>query len=210
MKERELGFMAEQNQKNKTEYDKIQLILKRELEHGCVVSNLAVQVGREMHLSEEECHNLAVAGFLHDIGKLKIPEYLSGQEDEMMVVEQMTSTRQHTILGAEILEKAGYSNEIVEMVKYHHENCNGTGYPMHLTKEEIPSGARVLRVCDMFAALVTDRPSHKAYDADTAMEHMIEETQNYDMNVFLALMRMVHRPGLLDKIMESGNLEEKL
>ena len=76
---------------------------------------------------------------------------------------------------------------------YHHENYDGTGYPANLYQDEIPFGARVLRVCDTFAALTSDRPYRKAFDFESAVELMIEESKNFDMLVFLAFLRVIHR-----------------
>ena len=76
---------------------------------------------------------------------------------------------------------------------HHHENWDGSGYPDSLRGEEIPYGARILRVCDVFSALISDRPYRKAFDSATAMELMIEEIKNFDIKVFLAFQRIIHR-----------------
>ncbi len=180
-----------------------------ELAHGTKVSNLAYLVGRQMGFSEEECYNLAVAGFLHDIGKLELSKYVRGHEGETLIIEEMKYVRLHSRLSANILEKNGYSQEIVDMVKFHHENCDGSGYPMNLQREDIPIGARIIRVCDVFAALTANRPYRKAFDVDTAMELMIEESKDYDIRVFLAFMNVVHRENL-DRILNTADFEEKL
>ena len=95
------------------------------------------------------------------------------------------------------------------MVKFHHENCDGSGYPMNLVQEDIPIGARVIRVCDVFAALTDDRPYRKAFDVNTAMQMMIEESKDYDIHVFLAFMNVVHY-GNLERIMNTSDLEQRL
>ncbi len=181
----------------------------KELTHACTVSNLAFRVGKEMDFSGEECHELAVAGFMHDIGKLELAKYVRGHEEETLVIEEMRYVRSHSALGAEILIKNGYSQKIVDMVKFHHENCDGTGYPMNLTREDIPIGARILRVCDVFAALTSDRPYRRAFDVDTAVELMIEESKNYDVEVFLAFLRVVHTQDLME-LLDTAGLEEQL
>ena len=75
---------------------------------------------------------------------------------------------------------------------YHHENYDGSGYPENLRGEDIPIGARILRVADVFSALVSDRTYRSAFDADIAVELMIDEVKNFDMEVFLAFQRVVH------------------
>ncbi|MCD8073599.1 MAG: HD domain-containing protein [Lachnospiraceae bacterium] len=193
----------------KKKYPIIRPSIVKELTHACTVSNLAFRVGEEMGLLPEDCHDLAVAGFLHDIGKLELAHYVRGHENETLVIEEMRYVRRHSVIGAAILEKMGYSRTVVDMVKYHHENCDGTGYPMNLTREDIPMGARILRVCDVFAALTSDRPYRRAFDVDTAVEMMIEESKDYDIGVFLAFLRVVHKPGL-EELLDTEALEAKL
>ncbi len=201
--------MGKNRRTYKKKYPIIRPSVVKELVHGSVVSNLAYRIGKEMNLSEEECHELAVAGFLHDIGKLELAKYVRGREEETLVIEEMEYVRRHSNLGAQILQQKGYSQKIVDMVKFHHENCDGSGYPMNLSREEIPLGSRIIRVCDVFAALTADRPYRKAFDVDTAMELMIEEAKNYDIEVFLAFMRVVNA-GSLKEILDTGELEERL
>lgn len=173
------------------------------------VSNLAYLVGKQMNFSEEDCHDLALAGFLHDIGKLELVKYVRDHEGETLIIEEMKYVRRHPRLGAEILEKKGYSQKIVDMVKFHHENCDGSGYPMNLSREDIPIGSRIIRVCDVFAALTNDRPYRKAFDIQTAMKLMIEESKDYDVQVFLAFMNVVHHEDV-KKIVDTSDFEEKM
>lgn len=190
----------------KKKYPILRPSIAKELVHGSTVSNLAYRIGKQMGYAEAECHNLAVAGFMHDIGKLELAKYVRGHEEETLIIEEMKYVRMHSVLGAAILEKNGYSDEIVSMVKYHHENCDGSGYPENLMRREIPMGARILRVCDSFAALTADRPYRKAFDISTALELMIEEAKNYDVQVFMALMNLVN-DGEADDILGPNGLE---
>ncbi|MDO4649444.1 MAG: HD domain-containing phosphohydrolase [Eubacteriales bacterium] len=167
--------------------------LSGELQHGMIVSNLASATAKELHLSESQCYELALAGLLHDIGKLKLTGYINGQEQNPLVIEELKYVRMHSKLGYEELKKQDYSEFILESILYHHENYDGSGYPSNLQGEEIPIGARILRVCDVFAALSSDRPYRKAFDMNTVMELMIDEVKNFDMEVFLAFQRVIHR-----------------
>lgn len=201
--------MGNKGHEYRKKYQIIRPSVITELAHGTKVSNLAYLVGRRMGFSEEACHELAVAGFLHDIGKLELSKYVSGHEGDTLIIEEMKYVRLHSMLGANILEKRGYSQEIIAMVKSHHENCDGSGYPMNLQKEDIPIGARIIRVCDVFAALTMDRPYRKAFDVNTAMELMIEESKDYDVRVFLAFMNVVHSK-MLEEILDTSDFEKKL
>lgn len=166
--------------------------LSSELNHGMVVSNLAYAVAEELGLPKEKCYELAIAGMLHDIGKLKLTGYINGQESDPLVIEELKYVRMHSKLGYEELKDQGYSDFVLDSILYHHENYDGSGYPSNKSGDEIPVGARILRVCDVFAALSSDRPYRKAFDMDSVMELMIEEVKNFDMEVFLAFQRVVH------------------
>lgn len=207
MKGKDGDCMSEAIQEYKKKYPIIQINVAREILHSICVSNLAYRVAQELGLSGEECHELAIAGFLHDIGKLELAKYVYGHEEETLTVEEMKYVRWHASFGADILEKEGYPQKLVEMVRHHHENCDGSGYPKNLTRDEIPFGARILRVCDVFAALTSNRPYRKSFDVDTAVDLMIEESKDYDVRVFLAFMRVVHSDDL-EKIMNVQDLEE--
>lgn len=167
--------------------------LSAELNHGMRVSNLAYAVAKELGLDENECYELAIAGMLHDIGKLKLTGYINGQEKNPLVIEELKYVRMHSTLGYEELKGQGYSDFVLESILYHHENYDGSGYPSNKAGEDIPLGARILRVCDVFAALSSDRPYRKAFDINTVMELMIEEVKNFDMEVFLAFQRVIHK-----------------
>ena len=166
--------------------------LSAELNHGVVVSNLAYAVAVEMGLDEEFCYQMAIAGMLHDIGKLKLTGYINGQERDPLLVEELKYVRMHSSLGYEELKDQGYSDIVLQSILYHHENYDGSGYPSNLSENSIPLGARILRVCDVYAALSSDRPYRKAFDVSTVIELMIDEIKNFDMEVFLAFQRVVH------------------
>lgn len=201
--------MSESGHEYRKKYPIIRPSVTKELSHGICVSNLVYRTGKKLGMTEEECHELAIAGILHDIGKLELAKYVRGHEKETLVIEELKYVRRHSVLGANILEKLGYSDRIVEMVRYHHENCDGSGYPENLTREEIPLGARIIRVCDVFAALTADRPYRKAFDVDTAMELMIDESRYYDIRVFLAFMQVIH-DGDMENIVDTAQMEESL
>ena len=178
----------------------LQYTLKEQLVHGMQVSNLAWSVARRMGLSDDFCHQVAVAGMLHDIRK----EEISGQIDEnqeRLVVEEMHYVRLHAAAGYEILKREGYPEEIQKMVLHHHENMDGSGYPDNLSGEKIPLGARIIRVCDVYAALLSDRPYRKGFDQDTAIQLMIEEIKNFDMKIFLTFQRVIHEENNMEIIL---------
>lgn len=162
------------------------------IEHGIYVSNMARIMAIELGLSKEEIYKMSLAGMLHDIGKLKLAGYLYGDEDQS-VVSQMRHVRTHSRFSYDILKEKGLEEDILMSILHHHENYDGSGYPDNISGEDIPLGARILRVCDVFVALISDRPYRRAFDVKTAVELMIDEVKNFDMKIFLAFQRVVHK-----------------
>ena len=173
------------------------------IKHGMCVSNLTYLTAKKLGLDGEECNNLAIAGMVHDIGKLRLSSYLYGRNSNGMIIEEIRYMRMHSKLGYDILKENGYNNAICEAVLYHHENYDGSGYPDNRKAEQIPLGARILRVADAFIALISERPYREAFDFDSAIGIMIEDVKEFDMQVFLAFMDVIHEDGVLDRIKQS-------
>jgi len=172
--------------------------LQSALDHGIIVSRLARMVAEELGEPEEFCYDMAQAGMLHDVGKMRLGQYLYGRKKDALGIEEMRYVRMHPEFGRQILKNEGYNDMILEAVYHHHENYDGTGYPDNLKGGAIPYGARILRICDVFAALVSERPYRSAFSVDTAVELLIEEAKNFDMQIFLALQRVMHSDGFED------------
>lgn len=169
------------------------------IEHGYLVSNLAYLLSKELNMDESFCNMMSQAGMVHDIGKLQLGDYLYGRRQNALKIEEMKYVRLHPSLGAGFLsERSDVSEEICEIVKHHHENYDGSGYPDNIKGEDIPYGSRILRICDVYAALISKRPYRDAYDKDTALELMIEEVKNFDMSIFLAFMRVIHDSSIVE------------
>ena len=175
------------------------------INHGICVSNLTYLIAKKMDLDEITCHDLSLAGLLHDVGKLRLSRYLYGRAQNKFAMEEIKYMRMHSKISYDILQYYDFSPFILQTVLYHHENYDGTGYPENLKGEDIPFGARIMRVADTFTALISDRPYRKAFDVDTAMEIMIDEITNYDMEAFLAFQKVIHEESTLELI-KSSNL----
>lgn len=171
--------------------------LTEELAHGTYVSCLARELARELGKSEEEQYKLALAGLVHDIGKLKLANYIYGEKkiESPLVIEEMKYVRMHSMLSYGILREKGFDEYILTAVRHHHENYDGSGYPDNLEGKAIPESSRILRVCDVYAALTSDRPYRKKFSEEEAMSLMIDEINHFDMQIFLAFERVVHRIG---------------
>lgn len=184
-------MVLQENEDNKLKKS-IEDDLNEAIDHGILVSKLAKLLSTSLNKDEEFCYDMAQAGLVHDIGKLKLGEYLYGRKKDVLAIEEMKYVRKHPTLGYEILMKEDYNQIIAEAVLHHHENYDGSGYPSNLKENEIPYGARILRICDVFAALISKRRYRSSFDIDTAIELMIDEVKNFDMEIFLSFLQAVH------------------
>ncbi len=176
---------------------------KSGIKHGVLVANLTYALAKEYGMSEAEAYELKVAAMVHDIGKLKLSEYLYGRTNESLPEEEKKYMSMHSKISYDVLKKYDYSDNIMEVVLSHHECYDGSGYPDGLVGEDIPIGARILKVTDEFAALISDRPYRKAFDIDTAVSIMIDEVKNLDMKVFILFQRLIHEESTLELIKNS-------
>ena len=197
--------------------------IKETISHGIIVSNLAYLVGKELGLQEEVCYDLAVAGMLHDLGKVRLNFYMNEKvEDEILAVDETRYMRMHQItsflinvalsmhpsIGYAILADYDYNQTVLDAVLYHHEHYDGTGYPHNLVGKQIPLVGRIMHVCDIFGALISNRDYREGFDVETALDIMIDEVKNFDMKVFLAFQRVAFSDGVMETVMEKGNLDE--
>ena len=137
-------------------------------DHLFRVRHYVKAVGRALALSHLELQALETAAFLHDIGKLAVPEHIINKPGKL-TPEEFEKMKIHPVVGADILERVRFPYPVVPVVRSHHEWWNGTGYPDGLRGTDIPLGARILTVIDCFDALVSDRPYRKGLAEAQAM-----------------------------------------
>lgn len=166
--------------------------LEEAIDHGILVSKLAYLLSNELGMDKDFCYNMAQAGMLHDIGKLRLGKYIYGRDKNVLIVEEMKYIRMHSSIGYEVLLEYGYNDEICQAVYHHHENYDGSGYPHNIKGDLIPLGARILRICDAYATYISDRRYRIAYDKDTAIKIMIEDVKNFDMKIFLCFLSTIY------------------
>lgn len=192
--------------KNKNNSELIDYIVndfKSGIKHGVLVANLTFALAKEYGMSDDEAYELKLAAMMHDIGKLKLSEYLYGRTNESLPEEEKKYMSMHSKISYDVLKKYDYSDNIMNIVLSHHECYDGSGYPDGLAGEDIPVGARILKVTDEFAALISERPYRKAFDIDTAVSIMIDEVKNVDMKVFILFQRLIHEDSTLELIKNS-------
>jgi len=153
------------------------------------VQTYALQIGRDMGLSNSELSAIRAAAMLHDIGKLAVPEQILSKPGRL-TPEEFDKMKIHPVVGAEILARVHFPYPVVPIVRSHHEKWDGSGYPDGLKGELIPAGARILSAVDCFDALTSERPYRRAISPDEAMAHLKAESgRSYDPRVVNGLAR---------------------
>ncbi len=149
----------------------------------------ALEIARELGLSEQECDALRAAALLHDIGKLAVPDHIINKPGRL-TPEEFEKMKIHPAVGADILEKVEFPYPVAPIVRSHHEKWDGTGYPDGLKADEIPVGARILAAVDCLDALASDRQYRKALPLHEAMEMVAEQAgKQFDPEVVEILKR---------------------
>jgi putative nucleotidyltransferase with HDIG domain len=143
-------------------------------EHLQRVRVYAMELAKELSLSEEETEALRAASVLHDIGKLAVPEHIISKPGKL-TPEEFEKMKIHPTVGAEILEQVDFPYPVVPIVRAHHEKWDGSGYPNGLAGEAIPIGARILSAVDCLDALASDRQYRKALPLHEAMAKVASE-----------------------------------
>ncbi|MBR2407784.1 MAG: HD domain-containing protein [Lachnospiraceae bacterium] len=162
------------------------------IDHGVLVTKTVRLLCEASGIADEYKEMMLTAAGLHDIGKLQMGQMLYGRNKGAMKIEEMRYMRMHAENAKKMLEVCEYPDAIVQAVYHHHENFDGSGYPDNLAGSKIPFSARVLKVCDTFCALVSERPYRKAFEFDTALEMMIEDSKDLDMGIFLEFLKLYH------------------
>jgi HD-GYP domain-containing protein (c-di-GMP phosphodiesterase class II) len=123
-------------------------------------------------LSDSEIENVKYAGLLHDIGKIGISEFILNKPSRLTPYE-FDEIRKHPAVGAKIIADVPFLRPLVPLVLHHHEYYDGKGYPDGIAGEEIPYGARILSVADVFEAMTSNRPYRKALSPEMAVQTLM-------------------------------------
>jgi diguanylate cyclase (GGDEF)-like protein len=137
--------------------------------HSETVAELCVGIGRRLGIAGPRLERLRLAGLLHDVGKIGVPDAIL-QKTGSLAADELDEIRRHVRIGHGILTSAELSLE-AEWVLYHHERCDGAGYPSGLGRDEIPLESRIIAVADAFEAMTSDR----AYRARATTGEALDE-----------------------------------
>ena len=164
------------------------------LAHSRRVAFLAVSVGERLGLPAAALRRLAVAGLLHDIGKLRVPAEIL-QKPGRLTDEEYAIVRTHPRAGADLLQQLGGFEAEIPIVLAHHERIDGQGYPDGLAAAAIPLEARILTVCDVYDALTSRRAYREPWSSERALELIVRETGSaFDPACAFALEQVVSEP----------------
>lgn len=173
----ELENLLEKNKKDFNEF--VQLIAKTidakdkyTAGHSMRVAEYAVRIGKIFNLDERQLEVLRKACLLHDIGKIGIPDGVLNKKSPL-TPEDRTFIYKHPKLGKEILSQMSDFQEILDIIYFHHERYDGSGYPDGLKKDEIPLLARILAVADAYDAMLSERPYRQAMSKLEAIKELL-------------------------------------
>lgn len=180
--------------------------------HSERVAKYAVEISREMGLSEEQIEIIEHSALLHDIGKIGVSEELLTRIGKLSS-DEFDQIKLHPVIGANILMDFENLGDAVGFVKHHHEKYDGTGYPDSIGAQEIPLGARIITLADSFDAMTTDR----AYRRKMSLEQALDEIDRcagsqFDPEIVAAFMRCwEHKSGILfsDSLLEAAPTSDR-
>lgn len=145
--------------------------------HSRRVRDVAVLIGAEVGLTNQELEGLGQAALLHDIGKIGIPDSVLLKKGALDPTEWLVM-KSHPEEGARIIERLGYLAAVVPAIRHHHERLDGRGYPAGLRGDEVPLAARIIHVADALDAMVTKRVYREAMSFEDALEEIRDGSGN--------------------------------
>jgi len=143
--------------------------------HSARVANMCVELGRGLNFHGEALDDLVVGALLHDVGKIAVPDSVLLKEGSLSA-EEFAKIQCHPRVGYDILFPFFGRGAITECALYHHERCDGSGYPGHLTREEIPLVGRIISLCDAYDAMTSERPYRAAFPEAKALGEVQKHT----------------------------------
>ncbi|MDR1487513.1 MAG: HD domain-containing protein [Deltaproteobacteria bacterium] len=171
--------------------------------HSRSVSGVAVFLAGYCGFSKNELYMMRIAGLLHDLGKLSIPNAVLEKPGSLTAQEQLI-VRQHTYYTYRILEQIEHLNQVAEWAAWHHETLDGAGYPFRLDEDSLTLGARIMAVADIFVALTENRPYRKKLPKETIMRIMKTMVENNKISGRLVELLFDHfqEAGMVVQTME--------
>jgi diguanylate cyclase (GGDEF)-like protein len=163
--------------------------------HSEDVTEYSLMIARELGWSEETLRTLRIAGLLHDLGKIAIPDSIL-RKPGALTDDEYEIMKQHPVLGWLIVSAIPSLSETLPAIRHHHERWDGRGYPDSLSGEEIPAMGRLMAVADAFSAMTTDRPYRKGMPIEEAVRRLRENMgTQFDPDMAQAFLRALQDRG---------------
>ncbi|MHB9111570.1 MAG: HD domain-containing phosphohydrolase [Thermoleophilia bacterium] len=164
--------------------------------HSDRVADYAEALTRKLNLEDELLNAVRCAGYLHDIGKIGIPDAILLKPGKL-TDDEYRQIMNHPKLSHKIIEPVEFPYEVKPLVRHHHERIDGTGYPDGLAGQDIPLGARIIGIADAYEAMTSDRPYRKALSTDAALDELrrCSGTQ-FDSELVDAFVELVEEDAL--------------
>ncbi|WP_102401859.1 HD-GYP domain-containing protein [Haloimpatiens massiliensis] len=140
--------------------------------HSDRVAHMSYELAKKIGIRGVELENIHIAGHLHDIGKIGVPDTILNKNTKLLPHEWQY-IKMHPEIGFNILNKSNKLKNISKIVLYHHERWDGKGYPKGIGGTDIPLGSRVIAVCDSIDAMTSDRPYRKAMSFEACIDEII-------------------------------------
>lgn len=165
--------------------------------HSERVMHYAIQIAYKMALWEWEIQELSMGALLHDIGKIELSREILNKPGKL-TNQEWSLVCQHTVWGADMIRPISDMEQVLKIVLCHHENYDGSGYPHGIAGEDIPLGARILRIADSFDAMTTSRPYKKSATIEEAVEDMKKlRNLHYDPQALDAFLGYIYETGII-------------
>lgn len=159
--------------------------------HSVAVCALMVALARQMDLSEEQVREAGVAGLMHDVGKMMIPNAILNKPDRL-TFEEYEAMKYHPEAGLKILQDTQQVTQaVMDVCLHHHEKMDGTGYPHGLKGDEISIFAKMGAICDVYDAVTSDRPYKRGWDAAQSIREMASWKGHFDEKIFQHFVKTV-------------------
>ena len=159
--------------------------------HSDNVSVYCKKMGEALNLREDEVKELELAGLMHDVGKITIPDSILDKPGKL-TSDEWKIMKNHTVNGYQILRSADKYSRLAEYALSHHERMDGKGYPNGLVGEDIPLFSRIICICDAFEAMTADRPYRKAQTLEYAISELNRGSgTQFDPNLVKLFIRVV-------------------
>ena len=161
--------------------------------HSERVAETSVALAQELNLSGRDIENIEYTALLHDIGKIGIADSILGKKDSL-TSQEFDKIKEHTIMGANIIEPIDFLKNSYWAIYHHHEKYNGKGYPDGIKSEDIPILARIIAVADAYDAMGSDRPYRKKLSKEKILKEFTEQSgKQFDPQIVNALMLILKR-----------------